>query len=299
MWKWIEKIGAIHYAHVLLAAVILTSTLSMVGCISLSPGVQELFIAELPGSKVQFGYIGICSTVNATVCTSAIAMPPADLATKLSLSIDIVHHVLALQQSVSLALPALSGILIACGYIAFWFARGTTSEKSVKSRRRWIATTRIVLWGAVGAAFTAAYFLTFSISAMAVVAPPAQPESSAGLAVTRGSSAGLAVTKGSSLQILQWAVFSLTAVFVSTIHYMLHKIVRDARDGILPKVEPRTSTATAGSDPKAGTEEKASATATPGTTAAPGGADAGADADADALAKNFDRTQSKNPFRQV
>ncbi|OBT87632.1 hypothetical protein VE02_02717 [Pseudogymnoascus sp. 03VT05] len=236
----------------------------MVGCISLSPGIPELFIAELPGSKVQFGYIGICSTNSSTtpittpntipvdnrVCISALGMPPADLATKLSLSIDVVQHVLALQQSVSLALPALSGILIACGDIAFWCAWLSTDEKSVKSCRRWIATTRIALWGAVGAAFTVAYFLTFSISPMAVVAPPAQPESSAGLTVTKGSSAGLAVTKGSPLQILQWAVFSLTAVFVSTIHYMLHKIVRDARDGILPKVEPRTSdTATAGSDP--------------------------------------------------
>lgn len=134
-------------------------------------------------------------------------MPPADLATKLNVTVEVVHHVLALQQSVSLALPALSGILITCGYFAFWFARGTKSEKSVKSRRRWIATTRILLCGAVGAAFAAAYLLTFSISAMGVVAPPEQPKPSTGLVVKRESSAGLAVKKGLRLHILQWAVF--------------------------------------------------------------------------------------------
>ncbi|OBT42307.1 hypothetical protein VE00_06339 [Pseudogymnoascus sp. WSF 3629] len=305
MWKWIEKLleklKAIHYAHIILIAVIITSVLSMVGCVSRSPGIPELFIAELPGSKVQFGYVGICSTVNATVCTPAIGTPPADLATMLSVSIDVVHHVLALQQSVSLALPALSGILITCGYFAFWFAWCTKSEKSVKSRRRWIATTRILLWGAVGAAFAAAYLLAFSISAMEVVAPAEQPKSSTGLAVKRESSAGLAVKKGSRLQMLQWAVFSVTALFVSTIHYMLHKIVKEVRDGILPKVEPRTGdTAAAGSGPKASTG--AGATQQSGTTdLAPAGG-SGAGAGAGATAKDYDRFsllfESKNPFRQ-
>lgn len=215
-------------------------------------------------------------------------MTPADLVTKLHLTIDIVHHVLALQQSVSLALPALSGILITCGYFAFWFARGTKSEKSVKSRRRWIATTRILLWGAVGAAFAAAYLLTFSVSAMEVVAPPEQPK----------SSAGLAVKKGLRLHILQWAVFSVTALFVSTIHYMLHNIVKEARDGILPKFKvPTSDTAAAGSDPKASTG--GGATQQLGTTdIAPA---SGACAGAGATAKDYDRFsllfQTKNPYR--
>ncbi|KFZ10504.1 hypothetical protein V501_05176 [Pseudogymnoascus sp. VKM F-4519 (FW-2642)] len=239
----------------------------MVGCISVSPVIPQLFIAELPDSNVQFGYIGICS--NAIVCTLALATPRADLAKTLSLSIDVVHHVLALQQSVSLALPALSGILIFGGYIAFWFARGTTSEKSVKSRRRWIATTRIVLWSAVGTAFATAYLLTFSIKAMGVVAPPAQPKTST-TSTTLTTSAGLAVTKGSSLQVLQWAVFVFTALFVSTIHYILHKIVKEARDGILPKVEARTGDTEAAKDgTKPGTEKDAPATATSGLPSAP------------------------------
>ncbi|KFY76559.1 hypothetical protein V499_03850 [Pseudogymnoascus sp. VKM F-103] len=242
----------------------------MVGCISISPVIPQLFIAELPDSNVQFGYIGICKTGgNATVCTLALATPPANLATRLSLSIDVVHHVLTLQQSVSLALPALSSILIAVGYVAFWFGWGMTDEKSVKSRRRWIATTRIVLWSAVGTAFAAAYLLTFSIRAMEVVAPPAQPTTLT-TSMTLTTSAGLAVTKGSSLQVLQWAVFVFTALFVSTIHYILHKIVKEARDGILPKVEVRTGdTAAAGSDPKASTENDAPATATSGPPSAP------------------------------
>ena len=30
----------------------------MVGCISEAPGIYQLFIAELQGSNVQFGYVG-------------------------------------------------------------------------------------------------------------------------------------------------------------------------------------------------------------------------------------------------
>ncbi|OBT53840.1 hypothetical protein VE04_05600 [Pseudogymnoascus sp. 24MN13] len=276
MWKWIEKIGPMYIAHFLLIPIITTSILSMVGCISVSPGIQQLFIAELPDSNVQFGYIGICrSGGNATVCTLALATPPADLAKTLSLSIDVVHHVLALQQSVSLVLPALSGILIFGGYIAFVIARFTTSEKSVKSRRRWIATTRIVLWSAVGTAFATAYLLTFSISAMEVVASLAQARTSSTLttlttSTTPTTSAGLAVTKGSSLQILQWAVFSITALFVSTVHYILHKIVKEPLDGLPREVEARTGdTEAAKDDTKPGTEKDAPATGTSVPPSAP------------------------------
>ena len=168
---------------------------------------------------------GICSTVSGhdRVCTSALGIAPADLAKKLSLPADIIQHVLALQSSVSLALPALSGILIFVGVIAFLVAWFSTGENSVKTRRRWMATTRIILWSAVGSSFAAAYLLTFSISAMEVIVPK--------------SSAGLAITRGQTLQILQWMVFSFTALYVSTIHYMLHKIVKEAREGVLPKFE--------------------------------------------------------------
>lgn len=31
---------------------------SMVGCISEAPGIYQLFIAEIPDSNVQFGYVG-------------------------------------------------------------------------------------------------------------------------------------------------------------------------------------------------------------------------------------------------
>lgn len=181
---------------------------------------------------------GICSTIadHDRVCKPALGIAPVDLAKKLSLPVDVIQHVLSLQGSVSLALPALSGILILLGYIAFNVAWYSTGEKSVKSRRRWIATTRIVLWSAVGSAFAAAYLLTFRISAMEVIVPK--------------SSAGLAVTRGQTLQILQWVVFSFVALYVSTIHYMLHKIVKQAREGILPESEVR------GGDAKKPKEEK-------------------------------------------
>ncbi|KFY45550.1 hypothetical protein V495_02925 [Pseudogymnoascus sp. VKM F-4514 (FW-929)] len=222
MPKWLEKFETVHFAYLILTLVVTTSVFSMVGCISESPGIYQLFIAELPVSNVQFGYIGICSTVSDhdRVCKSAIGTPPADLAKKLGVPIDVIQHVLALQRSVSLALPALSGILIFCGVVAFLVSGFCNGEESVKTRRRWMATTRIVLWGAVGCAFAAAYSLTFSISAMEVIAPK--------------SAAGMAVTRGQSLQILQWMVFSFTAMYVSTIHYMLHKVTKQTREGILP-----------------------------------------------------------------
>lgn len=51
---------------------------------------------------------------------------------------------------------------------------------------------------------------------------------------------------------------------------MLHNIVKEARDGILPKVEPHTGdTAAAGSNPNASTERDTPATATSGPPSAP------------------------------
>lgn len=176
-------------------------------------------------------------------------MAPADLAKKLSLPLDVIQHVLALQGSVSLALPALSGILILLGYIAFNVAWYSTGEKSVKTRRRWIATTRIILWSAVGSAFAAAYLLTFSISAMEVIVPK--------------SSDGLAVKHGQSLQILQWVVFSFMVLYVSTIHYMLHTVVKQARKGILPTSNvPINDTGEPATDSNSGTDEGPPTTAT-------------------------------------
>ncbi|KFY31289.1 hypothetical protein V493_01244 [Pseudogymnoascus sp. VKM F-4281 (FW-2241)] len=168
MAKWLKKIETAHLAYLLLALVVTTSVFSMVGCTSEAPGIYQLFIAELRGSNVQFGYVGICSTVpgHNRVCKPALGIAPADLAKSLSLPIDVIQHVLALQRSKSFALPALSGILILLGVIAFLVACNSTGENSAKSRRRWMATTRIILWSSVGSAFAAAYLLTFSISAM-------------------------------------------------------------------------------------------------------------------------------------
>lgn len=165
---------------------------------------------------------GICSTIpdHDRVCVPAPGTTAADLAKKLSLPLGVIKHVLALQSFVSLALPAISGILIWGGHVAFLIAFFSTGEKSEKSRRRWIATTRIILWSAVVAAFAAPYLLNFSVSAMKEVVPK--------------SSAGLAVTRGMSLQVLQWMVFSFTALYVGMVLHILHKIVKETREGILP-----------------------------------------------------------------
>lgn len=165
---------------------------------------------------------GICSTIpgHDRICVPGPGRTPSDLAKKLSLPLDVIKHVLALQSFVSFALPAISGILILGGHVAFLVALFSTGEKSEKSRRRWIAITRIILWSAVVAAFAAAYLLNFSVSAMKEVVPK--------------SSAGLAVTRGRSLQVLQWMVFSFTALYVGMVLHILHKIVKETREGILP-----------------------------------------------------------------
>ncbi|KAL5353150.1 hypothetical protein ACLOAV_001181 [Pseudogymnoascus australis] len=227
MTRWLEKIRAVHLAYLLLTLVVFTSVFSVLGCISEAPGIHQLFIAELHDSNVQFGYIGICSTIpdHDRVCIPGPGRSPSDLAKKLSLPLDVIKHVLALQSCVSLALPAISGILILGGHVAFLIAFFSTSEKSVKSRHRWITITRIILWSAVVAAFAAAYLLNFSISAMKEVVPK--------------SSAGLAVMRGRSLQVLQWMVFSFTVLYVGMVLHILHKIVKQAREGILPNCEVR------------------------------------------------------------
>jgi hypothetical protein len=216
----------------------------MVGCIAESAGIPQLFIAELQDSHVQFGYIGenlplimhitrlitltgICSSIPGKdmVCKSAIGTPPADLSKSLSLPADVVQHVLALQRSVSLALPALSSMLYFLGVIAFLTVYYIANTHST-AWRRWISATRILLWGSVATAFTAAYSLNFSISVMEVVVP-SQP------------STGLAVTRGQSLQILQWMVFCFTALFVGVTHQITHRYLKEERTGVLPMNEMR------------------------------------------------------------
>ncbi|OBT62570.1 hypothetical protein VE03_07343 [Pseudogymnoascus sp. 23342-1-I1] len=250
MPKWLEKIRSLHLAYLLLTLVVITSVFSMVGCISEAPGIYQLFIAELRGSNVQFGYIGICSTVadHDRVCKPALGTTSAVLAKKLSLSIDVMDHVLALQGSLPFALPVISDVLIFCGHFAFLVALYSTGEKSVKSRRRWIATTQIILWGAVGSAFPAAYLLNFSISAMEVVVP--------------NSSAELVVTRGVSLRVLQWVVFGFTVLYVITIHTILHNIVKQAREGIPPILPTSAETGTQPAASSAETETKPAAAET-------------------------------------
>ncbi|KFY41131.1 hypothetical protein V494_03194 [Pseudogymnoascus sp. VKM F-4513 (FW-928)] len=231
MAAWQEKNKARNLSYLFLLLIVSISVFPMVGCISASPGIYQLFIAELNDSHVQFGYIGICSTIpkNGRVCKASLAYPPDQLAKELKLPIKVIQQVLALQHSVSLVLPAISAILIFLGFITSLFAL-SNGEKSAKSSRRWIAATRTFLWGAVGFAFAAAYLLTFSISAIEAIVP--------------NSTTGQAVTRGTLLQFMQWVVFSVTAMYVITVHYRLHRVVKQVwESGILPmKDEPKPST---------------------------------------------------------
>ncbi|KFY15272.1 hypothetical protein V492_02112 [Pseudogymnoascus sp. VKM F-4246] len=232
MAAWQEKNKARNLSYLFLLLIVAISVFPMVGCISASPGIYQLFIAELNDSHVQFGYIGICSTIpnNGRVCKPTLASAPEELAKDLKLPIKIVQQVLALQHSVSLALPAISAILIFLGFITSLFAL-SNNEKPVKSsRRRWIASTRVFLWGAVGFAFAAAYLLTFSIGAIEAIVP--------------SSSTGSTVTRGILMQFLQWVVFSVTVMYVITVHYRLHLVVKQVWEGDILPVSDKSKTPT-------------------------------------------------------
>ena len=164
--------------------------------------------------------IGVCSTIpnKPIVCLSSIGEAPADLSKYLLLPDEVVQRVLALQHSVSLALPALSSMLYFLGVVAYIVVGCSSREKT---RRRYISTTRVFLWSSVATAFAAAYSLNFSISAMEVVSPSQ-------------SSTGLAVIRGQALQILQWMVFSFTALYAFSVHQMTHRTLKAVRMGLLP-----------------------------------------------------------------
>jgi hypothetical protein len=153
-------------------------------------------------------------------CASTVGKSAAALSTTLSAPEIAIQYLLDLQESISFVIPAISGATFLIGVISF---RATTwaANRDSAYLDTFVTTTEVFVWTSVATALTAAYSVTYTVSAIE--------------SATIGSSS-LAISGGKALEILQWMAFAFSSLFALAVR----KLIQDIDDSDLRPILPIT-----------------------------------------------------------
>ncbi|KAF2462935.1 uncharacterized protein BDR25DRAFT_195266, partial [Lindgomyces ingoldianus] len=208
--------------------------LCLTGCVSNSPGIQNIFAVKLEPrngissmaftvSELRINYfVGICaSTSDRLVCQSSsgktadsllrfIFDANANNGTDVSGDLDLVFFAFTLQSKIILCLLAAAGVLLVIGLLVALIlkrhlkATQTGNSNTEKRRQSLRLAALAIIWTSVGLALASAITISQVTATMQYV-------------TQMGSVSTIQITAGQILNVLQWLIFSLSALFAAGI----------------------------------------------------------------------------------
>ncbi|TAQ91277.1 hypothetical protein B7494_g405 [Chlorociboria aeruginascens] len=228
------KLGLAPYIFVI--PIIVISILTIVGCVSTSPGIPGIFIMELGHQEnvVRFGYLGtspfskplfkerlittpgLCSnsTSNSTqglTCLPTLGQNATLLAGQLSAPVDLTTYALSLQSSISWFMPSFGGLLFFVGLLTLLGAQHFSKLNNARAARLrgiFIRITPILLWVSVAVTLAGAYSLSQILAAMKDME-------------TLDAEGEWVIKTGRALQVLQWMTFAFLLLFTGLAQMVL------------------------------------------------------------------------------
>ncbi|TAQ91250.1 hypothetical protein B7494_g433 [Chlorociboria aeruginascens] len=219
MGSQLDKIGVKNgmYFYILAIPNMVLSVLSLVGCVSNSPGIPGIYIAELQGTGLRFSWLGICNDNGGTggtgtstgstkssgfTCGSTISQSVSSMANLVSADPADINQIFLLQWNMSFVMPVISGVLFFLGLAIFAFMESQTKRGKPRQKLTQYKVASIAcLWGSVMSALTSAYSVTYTISCLEAM--NVQPY----------------IMQGKSVEIMQWMTFSFSLLFAGATSY--------------------------------------------------------------------------------
>ncbi|KAE9362528.1 hypothetical protein N431DRAFT_358608 [Stipitochalara longipes BDJ] len=207
------------FIYFLAIPIFLLYSLALTGCISESPGIPDIFLAEListaeNNTRLRFNYFAMCSSGNSSqewFCSSTISASSATLASTLQVPEAIVQYGLDLQSTGFPVLLAAGGIFFTTGIISFLWLKMTSRaegdqldndklQRLPKRKSRLSNTAKGSLWISATIAIVVAYANTLTLSSILLATSASHP-------------VAIQVNRGTSLEVIQWFIFSLSFLF--------------------------------------------------------------------------------------
>ncbi|KAF2815585.1 uncharacterized protein BDZ99DRAFT_565552 [Mytilinidion resinicola] len=222
------------WVYLLPIPIILFYGLSLTRCVSNSPGIGNIFAVKLQPrnsttsiTELRVNYFGICASVSDhSICQSSSGKTADRVlqfifngnlsSSDVSDSKELVSFALTVQSKIILYLLAVAGILLVIGLLLVLllkrhFKAAQTGKMNAESRRQSLRrATLTAIWTSVGLALASALTVSQVTAAMEYI--------------TKVESVStIQITAGTALSVLQWFIFSLSALFAAGISSIFKK----------------------------------------------------------------------------